>query len=905
MRITSGHILPIIAIVLAIISLAPAVNAATITVPTDCPTINGAIANASAGDTIYVQSGTYHENVVVNKQITLIGKDTGAGQPVIMGTGAMYSDGIDITANGATIQGFNLTDWWVGIMIHSDNNNVTGNTANNNEYGIDVYQSSNNNVTWNMANNNVMGITIEYLCNNNVTGNTANNNQYGIEVYYSSNNNVTGNKVQYNTNNGIYIDPNSRNNVLWLNVIQGNAQNALDAGMNNRWNSTIPLSYLYDGQMYTNYTGNYWGNYNGPSVDGIGVKPYNIPPGSTDLYPMVLVSTPVENLNTTYCYPTIQSAINDAGPGNIIQVSKGTYKENVVVNKNISLVGDTSGTMPVVDGMGGTAITITADGVTLKGLNATNASYGIMVRSNNNNVTGNDAYNNTNEGFILILSSNNNVTGNTAKDNANDGIALISSSNYNTVTGNTVKNNTLGIRFDSSNNNDVKENTASYNVYNNIILVNSNNNNVTGNMANGNVTNINNNGIYLYGSSNNNISGNTANNNGQSGIALISSSNYNTVIGNTVDNNSYGICIMNSSSNNVTSNDFLYNGVMGIDLYDYSAGNVLWLNVIRGSFMNGNESDGYSNTWNSTVPMSYTYNGQSYTNYTGNYWGDYIGTGEYHGIGYPPYTINANNIDHYPMVSPIPLVAGFTANVTSGVTPLTVSFNDTSSGYVSSWNWSFGDGSANVTTRNASYTYYAPGSYTVVLTVADSTGVSSSASKVIIVSPASFTVPLKQGWNLVSFPLVNYTIRASSLGSIGVTDVAAFNSSTQSYDEYYNMSFSTLAYDFTLRPERGYFIKSSRDTSLIVTGAMPVGRSVSLCYGWNLVGWSTYDHSTASAIVALLPNNQTVARFSAVNQSFDVFAEHLSTSMYDFDMKSGEGYFINSTGPATLNYGVI
>ena len=73
MRIMPGHILPIIAIVLAIISLAPAVNAATITVPTDCSTINGAIANASASDTIIVHSCTYQENVVVNKQLLVYG----------------------------------------------------------------------------------------------------------------------------------------------------------------------------------------------------------------------------------------------------------------------------------------------------------------------------------------------------------------------------------------------------------------------------------------------------------------------------------------------------------------------------------------------------------------------------------------------------------------------------------------------------------------------------------------------------------------------------------------------------------------------------------------------------------------------------------------------------------------
>jgi pectin methylesterase-like acyl-CoA thioesterase len=47
-------------------------------------------------------------------------------------------------------------------------------------------------------------------------------------------------------------------------------------------------------------------------------------------------------------YPTIQAAINDADPGDTIQVSGGPYNENVVVNvNNLKLEGIGS---PEVDG---------------------------------------------------------------------------------------------------------------------------------------------------------------------------------------------------------------------------------------------------------------------------------------------------------------------------------------------------------------------------------------------------------------------------------------------------------------------------------------------------------------------------------------------------------------------------
>lgn len=47
----------------------------TIVVPEDYSTIQEAINAASLGDTIFVSSRTYNENVVVNKSVSLIGED--------------------------------------------------------------------------------------------------------------------------------------------------------------------------------------------------------------------------------------------------------------------------------------------------------------------------------------------------------------------------------------------------------------------------------------------------------------------------------------------------------------------------------------------------------------------------------------------------------------------------------------------------------------------------------------------------------------------------------------------------------------------------------------------------------------------------------------------------------------
>jgi len=66
-------------------------------------------------------------------------------------------------------------------------------------------------------------------------------------------------------------------------------------------------------------------------------------------------------------------------------------------------------------------------------------------------------------------------------------------------------------------------------------------------------------------------------------------------------------------------------------------------------------------------------------------------------------------------VTPAPVVVDFTGSPTQGMNPLTVSFNDTSTGAtITAWRWSFGDGTTS-TQQDPSHVYTAPGIYTVQL----------------------------------------------------------------------------------------------------------------------------------------------------------------------------------------------
>ena len=82
----------------------------------------------------------------------------------------------------------------------------------------------------------------------------------------------------------------------------------------------------------------------------------------------------------------------------------------------------------------------------------------------------------------------------------------------------------------------------------------------------------------------------------------------------------------------------------------------------------------------------------------------------------PGYTDSGFSNDAGTTVPYSPPVAQFTGSPTSGTAPLTVNFSSTSSGSITSYAWTFGDGGTS-TTASPSHVYAAAGTYTVALTV--------------------------------------------------------------------------------------------------------------------------------------------------------------------------------------------
>jgi parallel beta-helix repeat protein len=149
------------------------VKAGTIIVPDDFPTIQSAINNANAEDTIFVRNGTYHEHIQISIPLTLLGENK-YGTIIDAGDGKAVTtmDTADVKLTGFTIRNaetciylwgvFNNTifdniisvnilgdpfNWGGGISLdHSNNNTIADNIiANVSEVGI-FHDSSSYNV---------------------------------------------------------------------------------------------------------------------------------------------------------------------------------------------------------------------------------------------------------------------------------------------------------------------------------------------------------------------------------------------------------------------------------------------------------------------------------------------------------------------------------------------------------------------------------------------------------------------------------------------------------------------------------------------------------------------------------------------------------------------------------------
>ncbi len=296
----------------------------TITVPVDYPTIQQAIDNASAGDTIRVWNGTYPESIYINKPLSLIGNSSldtiidpsGTGNVVsilsnwvnmsffkIFGTPNpdcgislissnycnisycnIFAEGYGITLDSLSNYNDVIYNYCAGpsptpgpdnILIGGDHNNISHNICLSSWDGVYTGVFSEYNViSYNTFNGNRNGV-VPAGNNNLFQYNNVTNNTYGFFVgggpgiYLSTikNNNINNNSFAFSIA--------SSQAKIYNNNIFFNGVDSADSGTNS-YNEIYPIG------------GNYWDTYSGidmfsgpnqdqPGSDGIGDTPHLLP----------------------------------------------------------------------------------------------------------------------------------------------------------------------------------------------------------------------------------------------------------------------------------------------------------------------------------------------------------------------------------------------------------------------------------------------------------------------------------------------------------------------------------------------------------------------------------------------------------------------------------------------------
>lgn len=287
------------------------------------------------------------------------------------------------------------------------------------------------------------------------------------------------------------------------------------------------------------------------------------------------ISTPINSTiqgTLIHSPDSIQREIDAAEPGDLLIVESGVYFEGINITKTISLIGrDTGFGPPVIDSGGkGSAVTLSADRISLEGFRLVNSSgtegnAGLKVISNKNVIRNNNIVRNNGTGISLSNSQENEITNNTIIENGLHGISLDNSSSHNEIVKNAVsRNNASGIGlWNRSNDNLLEGNLVFFNKLGISLWNECDQNQLLGNNASQNDFS----GIQIYQGMNSTIAENTAVLNNYSGIAIISSMK-SRIMGNNLSWNKYGINMAGTSGDEVSSNLARSNRMQGIKISD-------------------------------------------------------------------------------------------------------------------------------------------------------------------------------------------------------------------------------------------------------------------------------------------------------------------------------------------------
>ena len=324
------------------------------------------------------------------------------------GTGVMAC--LDSHENGAQIINNTFDNCDIGWMVWSSNNIFRDNTLKDNEYGIKLYgnESYNNMIRDNTFDDNEYGLAIlsdayDNSLFNNVFSDSDNYDIW-LQASYdtvSYNNTFSDIIVQFGANMWVKVD-------FDLTVFDNSSITFLDADVEVKQDDLVVYSSPYFGgsDPKTNSYGTIdpflinYKEYNDSSTPSIiptyvTIRSYDWEETFTsDPSSTISITVPdfrVQNIETGILTYYIQTAIDDASPGDTISVWSGTYYENIEITEEIILIGNGTSTVITVDvsdsGLGSPpivnssreGINITTDNVEIRDFILSNFSIGIKI----------------------------------------------------------------------------------------------------------------------------------------------------------------------------------------------------------------------------------------------------------------------------------------------------------------------------------------------------------------------------------------------------------------------------------------------------------------------------------------------------------------------------------------------
>ena len=186
----------------------------TIVVPNDYQTIGEAVANANAGSIVFVKSGIYHENVTINKQLSLIGENSET--TVIYGFRSYNifapDSTIQINVDDVLISQFTIRNCSIGINVKGNGVRLVSNNIDCFPTGIHLI-GSNGTIANNTITSTQQGDLTVIGSNNIIQGNTITDGLLKLEGSFNS---VDANSIQQITMEKATSNSISRNNSTHL-----------------------------------------------------------------------------------------------------------------------------------------------------------------------------------------------------------------------------------------------------------------------------------------------------------------------------------------------------------------------------------------------------------------------------------------------------------------------------------------------------------------------------------------------------------------------------------------------------------------------------------------------------------------------------------------------------------------